>query len=217
MEFLKNNLIAIVVSLVTFGALSFATTITRPYGPTDYAGGQKAVGTKVDAEFQNIVTWLNTGNISSINIEAGGVSNENRSDSNFKVTSGSSLYQNTGSIAAIDNLSTVLSTYGRPVLVRLEAANEAFLISSVSTTVGYVTSDDSGGDGSFVAIQRDGSTIALQPIPYAGASNENYSPCSGYTFLDTPSEGEYTYSVSVESNPGITATVAGCRLSVTEF
>ena len=216
-NFIKNNLMALVVCFLSFSAFSFADAIVRPYSSSDYAGGAKAVGAYVNNEFQNIVTWLNTGNISSLNIAEGGVTNFNRGAANFKVTSSSSLFQSAGSLATVTNLSTVLTTFGRPVLVRLEPANAAFLISSVSTTKGYVTSDDSGGDGSFIALQRDGSSVALQPIPYAGASNESRSPCSNYTFLDTPVAGTYTYSVGAESNVGITATVAGCRLSVTEF
>lgn len=216
-DFLKNNLISLLVCLAALSGFAAADTLTRPYSSVDYQGGAKAVGAYVNAEFQNIVTWLNTGNISSQNIAASGVYNVNRGPANFKITSGSSLYTNTGSLSSVTNLSTTITTFGRPVLVRLEPANTAFLISSASTTKGYVTSSDSSGAGSFFILNRDNSTLAQQPIPYAGASNERLSPCSNYSFLDTPTAGSYTYSAAVVSNPGVTATVAGCRLSITEF
>lgn len=226
-SFLKNNLIAILVCLGALTSLSFATTITRPYGPSDYAGGQKAVGSKVNAEFQSIVDWLNGGNIASGNIAASGVitaniadgavTNVKRGAANYAVTTSSSLFSNTAALAQVTNLSTSITTYGRPVLVRLEAANSSYLISNISTTRGEVYSSDSSGAGSYITVLKNSSTLAKQRLPYQGASGENRHPCSAYTVLDAPTAGTYTYSVGVESNTGVTGYVSGCKLTVTEF
>jgi len=81
-----------------------ATTIVRPYGASDYAGGAKAVGSKVDSEFDTIVNWLNGGNIASGNIAAFGVLKTNLSIANLKSTAGSGLFQmTTGNNATSDH------------------------------------------------------------------------------------------------------------------
>lgn len=226
-NFLKSNLLSILVCLITFCGLSFASTLTRPYGASDYAGGAKAVGAKVNSEFDTIVNWLNGGNIESGNIASlgvatanlanGSVTNIKRGSANVTVSTSSSLFQNTGALANVTNLTAAITTFGRPVLVRLEPAGTAYLVSNVSTTIGAVYASNSSGQGSYLTIVKDSSTLVKQPIAYMGASSERFSPCSSFSYLDTPVAGTYTYKIAVESESGVTATVSGCRLSVVEF
>ena len=132
------------------------------------------------------------------------------------MTSSSSLFQRTGSYDQVTNISTSITTNGRPVLIRLEADNSSYLVSGTSTLAGFVYSSDPGGPGSFMTIQRDSSTLAKQSIQFAGSTLDRTVPCSAYSKIDVVSAGTYTYSVGTESAGGVTATVAGCRLIVVE-
>lgn len=73
-NFLKNNLIAILVCSLMVSTFAGAGVVTRIY---EFTGGTKAVATQVNAEFDNIVDFINGGNIASNNIAAFGITAAN--------------------------------------------------------------------------------------------------------------------------------------------
>ena len=236
-NFLKQNFLVMLVLFFGYAAIALASTYVRPYSSTDYLGGQKAVGAKVNAEFQAISDFLNGGNIGSTNIAALGVATSNINDaavtfaklaaSNLKVTGTSSAFSITNSYSqAVTNLSTTITTVGaRPVTVKLEAAGGTYLLSGASKYDSYVAFQNASAHGSpgtdFAAlwIVRDGSTVAhyASEIGKTGTS-EVYKACSAFSFTDQPAAGSHTYSVYVTSAGSLqdTALVYNCRLVVRE-
>lgn len=227
-NFLKQNFLVMLVLFFGYAAIALASTYVRPYSSTDYLGGQKAVGAKVNAEFQAISDFLNGGNIGSTNIAALGVATSNINDlavttgkindaavtfaklaaSNLKVTGTSSAFSITNSYSqAVTNLSTTITTVGaRPVTVKLEAAGGTYLLSGASKYDSYVAFQNASAHGSpgtdFAAlwIVRDGSTVAhyASEIGKTGVSGV-YKACSAFSFTDQPAAGSHTYSVYVTS------------------
>jgi len=195
-------------------SLAFATSFTRPYGASDYAGGAKAVGTKVNAELAYISSWLNGGNIATGNIANLGVSNSNLAASNIKFTDGSGTFFVTGAttLAQIPNLSTTITTVGRPVQIQLQ---------SVATTIGrgdYGYLYTAGGTGEAHLFLINGSaTVMSQWYPdTTGAIHR----CSDFNYIDYPSAGTQTYSVKLsqtENVPNFAFTMGGCKLVVREL
>ncbi len=187
-DFLKKNLLAILVCLFAAFTYASASTITRPYSAADYAGGTKAVGAKVNAEFASIVSWLNGGNIGSDNIATGGVATANIASfavttaklnggavtldkleaAHIYVTSSSSVSQAAAqpTPAVITNLSTTFTATGRPVNVSLEAYPAPYILNGVTTYGSGVTAIADGTIGASGAIffVRDSSTTAHFPI-----------------------------------------------------
>lgn len=215
-NFFKHNFLSILVCLCVTAALASATTINRPYGSSDYAGGAKAVGAKVNAEFDNIVDWLNGGNISSGNIAALGVQGVNLF-ANFKITSSSSYFTMTSPTAAtITNLSTTITTSGRPVHVSLQGAGESYMINGTSTLRSFLMSGDGMWNAANMLFMRDSSTVSQQTINYNNGLLYK-DTCSSYAHMDHPSAGTYTYTAKVFSGAGSQVTVGGCKLVVREL
>lgn len=221
-QFLKNNLIAVVLCTFIVSAISYATTYNRPYSSTVYNAGTKAVGTYVNAEFQAIADFLNNGNISSVNIQAQGVE---QSDLfyNMAITDASSLFIATGSTSVqVTNLSATITTQGRPVRLELIGTSTAYANSGTSTLASYLSSNDAIFNASYLTFNRlnlslgGSSTLSQQKINY----NETLlyaDPCSSYSHTDFVAAGTYTYSVNVFSEPANSVVVAGCRLVVREL
>lgn len=199
-------------------SLAFATSFTRPYGASDYAGGAKAVGAKVNAEFAYISSWLNGGNIATGNIAAFGVANTNLAMPNLGITTSSSSFSGQGpNLVSVTNLSTTITTVGRPVEIRLQNAYDLVTISSSQTTIDGVYSDDttSTRPGSSVMFIRDSATVSRMAVPYKGTNV--YNPCSSYSYIDQPSSGTYTYAVKVSNSGSNSTFVYNCRLVVREL
>jgi hypothetical protein len=149
----KNlGLVGAGILAVIWAYAAVAAPLTRPYGPSDYLGGRPAVGPKVNAEFANIVSWLNGGNIASSNVAGFGIITGNIADGavtkqklsaadleNVELTSTSI----TGTTpVAVPGAVTLVST-GRPILVTLNsshispvmAAGNGLKITGTSTTL----------------------------------------------------------------------------------
>lgn len=209
MNFFKNNLVAMIVALFAFGGLSLATTYNRPYDSTDYAGGTKAVGAYVNAEFQGLTDFLNAGNLSSINIANGGIATANiaggavtpakmarLTDDSFSILSGS--ISSVSTTATVTGLEFSITTSGRPVAIYVRGLD----LPNVS---GYfaVVSDTSTSMLGSVYLYRNG--VVLQnvriggtvPSGQEGASNRFFYPPSAFNFIDNPVAGTYTYSIRV--------------------
>lgn len=239
-SFLKKNLLAIFVCLAATFAIASATTITRPYSAADYAGGTKAVGTKVNAEFQSIVDWINGGNISSTNIatsgvattniasfsvtsakiDAGAVSLSKLAASSISVTSSSSAYSITSATpATITNLSTTFTASGRPIRVSLEPVPSHYISGGNQTYGSYIQPSGTAGDQNAIFFVRDASTAAHFPLKTAisGANTPRY-PCSvaDYTETGLISGVTYTYYAKASADAG-TLSVINCRLVVREW
>lgn len=239
-NFLKNNALAILVCIFAVGAVGSATTITRPYSSADYAGGTKAVGSKVNAEFANIVSWLNNGNITSPNIGTGGVATSNLADlgvttakidnnavtpgklsaPNIKVTSSSSLFtlSNTLTPATVTNLSTTIVASGvRPISVRLENNTGTYVSSGVDLPSGGIETIGANAltVGSNIFFVRDSSTTAHWPIALTAGSRV---PCNFSYTEQNPAAGTYTYTVKASNGDASATGVAifNCRLVVEE-
>lgn len=234
-NFLKQNLIAVIVCLFSFGGLSLATTIVRPYGPSDYAGGTKAVGSKVNAEFQNIVNFLNGGNIASGNIAASGVLTINIADdavttakipdgaitpaklsaSNIVISSVSTVYIHAGVVSApVPDLTATITTHGRPVLLRLQSAKTTSVIGASPDAIIY--SEDAAHGGSNLFFIRDAATIQANYIN-DNSSFLNYTACSTFSYVDHPATGTFVYSIAMSSLSTGTAILSGCQLVAEEI
>ncbi len=233
-NFLKQNFLFVLGCLFGYSALelSFGDTFVRPYGSGDYAGGQKAVGAKVNAEFQEISDWLNGGNIDSTNLASGGIVNANIADatiaigklatSGLKVTSSSSAYSLTGIIPAqVTNLSTTLTTHGRPVSVYLEGAPATYLFSGSQTFGNYVAAAGNGtGIASNLFFVTDSATASFYNVMTNTAGGTILYPCSSFSYTDTSlSAGSHTFAVKVSQSAGNSSLgifVFNCRLIVRE-
>lgn len=200
-------------------SLAFATSFTRPYGASDYAGGAKAVGSKVNAELAYISTWLNGGNIASGNVASLGILRTNMEAVNLKVTSTSSSFSGAGAaLVSVTNLSTTITTVGRPVAVQMQSAFDSVVISGAATTIDGVFSDDNSSSRpvSGVMFLRNSATVSRMAVPYHN-SNKDFNPCASYSYIDQPSAGTHTYAVSVSSAGSGSTYVYNCRLVVREL
>lgn len=231
-NFLKHNFLVIGMLLCGFAAFSLANTITRPYGSSDYAGGQKAVGAKVNAEFQSIVDWLNGGNIGSTNIATGGVATANLADGSVTIakmagaccgypviTASSSAFSMTGTVpVTVSNLSTTITTNGRAVRVALEPAPGTYLLNNAQVYGSYVAVIG-GANGTFsnIFFVNNGATTAVFNINTF--SNNTAFQCSDFSYTENllPA-GTYTFALkaSAYQNVAPQLQVFNCRLVVRE-
>lgn len=213
------------------GQLVFGDTITRPYGTPDYAGGAKAVGPKVNAEFQSIVDWLNGGNIDTDNIAAGGVATVNIADAAITVaklglsngifsTSSGAFSSGSGFPVplAVTGLSTALAVQSSNhfVTVSLEPSPTQNLSSGSFTYTSYISAASTNARSQALFVVRDSSTVAHWLLPQQ-APGAGYTPCSGFRFTDTPGSGSHTYTFYVSATTSAEAiSVFNCRILVRE-
>lgn len=226
-----------IAALYLIPSLALATSFVRPYGSADYAAGTKAVGTKVNAEFAYISSWLNNGNIASANIATlgvlatnlgtgsvitsklldGNVTNIKLADSNTKFTAGSGVFATGGgpsTLQLITNLSTTISTVGRPVRVSMQTSGDLTnCTGSGVTRLGYLTFDGSGGEADLYVI-RDSQTTVASFLN----TNVLYRDCSAYSYVDNPATGTHTYSARISLSSGLASlSVCNCKLVVQEL
>lgn len=217
-----------ILGLLLIPGVAFAGTIVRPYGPSDYAGGAKAVGSKVNAEFATIASFLNGANIASDNITALGINTGNintgavtkvKQTSNYAITgsTGNFVYiVNTATtLKEITNLSTTITTTGKPVLVGLYPAEYSGSAGSIIWQTGGV----SANTGTLWLLRDSSTTGAGYSMTGSGNTIETHS-CSNFSYVDTPVSGSYTYSVrlSVSYSSGTSsADINNCRLIVQEL
>lgn len=226
-------LIPLLVAIYTYAAL--ATTITRPYSSSDYAGGTKAVGAKVNAEFQNIVSWLNGGNISSDNIATSGVATANIASfavttakildanvtlaklesSHISVTSSSSLYQTLSEVpATVTNLSTTFTPSGRPITVALEPVAATYQNGGITRYDGFVSGGNiaSGNGNDAIFFVRDSSTTAhwqFLPVSLGGGAwaRQTY-PCAAFRYTETGLTSGVSYTFALKASTGLSGSVS---------
>jgi hypothetical protein len=197
-------------------SIAIASSFTRPYGASNYLGGGKAVGPIVNAEFAYISNWLNGGNIASGNIAALGVLRSNMEPVNLKVTDTSSNFTGQGpALVSVTNLSTTLTTVGRPVAIQMQSAFDIITITSGKTTIDGVFSNDntSAVPVSGIMFLRNSATVSRMAVPYHDG-NHTFNPCASYSYIDQPSAGTHTYAVAVSNAGSNTTSVYNCRLVV---
>lgn len=216
-NFLKNNFFSLLVCLSALGALSFADTYVRPYGPTNYAAGTRAVGSVVNSEFESLKNWLNGGNISSENIAALGIATSNIQDDAVTPAKMARLtpVDNTGStlpFTASGSCPTTggtltITTSGRPVYLnfRSSSTNARF---SVITSLETIA--EGANLGATVEILRNSSpvfdfqVVVPQTDVVTGPTWEWSWPASSFSVIDNPSAGTHTYQVRVtDTNSGV--------------
>jgi len=241
-EFLKRNFLILGVLFFGYAAYALASTYVRPYGSSDYAGGQKAVGSKVNTEFESLTSWLNGGYIASGNIASLGVATSNVANgaitpakiasSNLKVTSSSSAYaMSSVTPATITNLSTTYTSNGRPVYIGLEASPETYLSSLVATYGSGITTtaDPAKGYSGAIFFVTGSSTTAHFPLwnlvssgIAVGAPTYTGTPyqCADFHYTDSSMISGSTYTISANVSAATTSTavvsVTNCRLVVRE-
>lgn len=208
--------------------IALGGTIVRPYGPSDYAGGAKAVGSKVNSEFATIASFINGKNIASDNITDLGINTANlntgavtkiKQTSNYAVTASSGTFAYVASSAttlkAITNLSTTITTTGKPVLVGLYPAEYNGSLGAIIWQTGGVAANS----GTLWLLRDSSTTGAGYNMNGSGNTLETHS-CSNFSYVDTPVSGTYVYSVrlSVVYSSGTSeADVNHCRLIVQEL
>lgn len=215
-KFFKDNLLSVIFCTFAMAGLSYASTYNRPYTSADYAGGAKAVGSKVNTEFQDLANWLNGGNIESGNIAVLGVRASNLF-SNFAISDSSSLFTSTGVTATqVTNFSKDITTGGRPVHLSIQNTSTVYAINGTDTLFAGLYSDDNINHQSYVGFYRNGSLIAQSRVNFGGIVNRA-DACSAFSYIDFIVAGSYTYTVKVFNAAGFTTTVVGCRFVVREL
>jgi hypothetical protein len=178
-NFLKNNLIAIFVCSFLVSTFAGAGVVTRIY---EFSGGTKAVATQVNAEFDNIVDFINGGNIASNNIAALGITAANINSSAVTTAKIADLAVTTGKLAdgavtdaklSISALTTTLIADGavtRPkqAALTINKSGTVAIFTSTSTSFTDVT-------GLTVSITSTG-----RPIWVGLVCVHSSSPCSVY-------------------------------------
>lgn len=218
-NFLKNNLLSLTVCVLTIASWTVAGTITRIY---TFAGGDRAIATHVNAEFNNVLDFINNAGIGSNNIAGGGIATANIAS--YAVTKAKldtatlTISANSGAFSgtnphtlAVTNLSTTITTTGRPVRMSLVSGG-TFTVSSASTNVSYVMATNS--TTSNILFLKDNVTTVIFPLVGASAAG---LPCSAFQFVESPSAGSHTYSVAVKASGGGTIFVYGCSILVEEL
>lgn len=232
-NFFKQNLLAIAVCMTVVATLGSATTITRPYTSSDYAGGQKAVGAKVNAEFQSIVNWLNGANIDSTNLAVSGVASTNIASGavtpsklsalNYKITDTSSLYSLTGTVvpAVVTNLSTTFTSNGRPARISLVPNTSQYMVLGTMTWGSGILPvlNNAGSIAGFFV--KDGSTTAHYVLDDGlTATDSAWKQCSSFSYVETSltSGQTYTFAFKASITPSTQIVyVVNCRLVVEEL
>lgn len=244
LKMLKNQILWVAIALsLLFCVAAEATTIARPFGSAAYPAGAKAIGPNVDADFNNIVSWLNggniaTGNIASFGVVSGniangavgssqiatnGVSPQNLSLPNIAITGSSSTFQiSSVTPGLITNLSTTFTASGvRPVRVWLEPAPATYLFNG-SQVFGSYVEDSHLSNGSatdaFFFVRSNATTAHFQTS--GGATSATIYPrnCSDFSYTELPAAGTYTYSAEASvSNVSNTMLFFNCRLVVEEY
>jgi len=222
---MKGTFWVIIASVLTLSSLSVASVIVRPYGPVDYAAGTLAVGPKVNAEFENITSWLNGQNIGSDNIATGGVASVNFKASSLitrtfaaesvpKTKTPSNHSQSTGSgdfvivstgTTTVPGLSASITTSGRPVLVSLQGGDATVVCQLGFIDYGNVQSQfgNSTDDKIALGVVRDGVTISnsrIGRIEDLVVDSIQRFPCGSFRFVDFPSAGTHTYSIIAQAS-----------------
>lgn len=178
-NFLKNNLIAIFVCSFLVSTFAGAGVVTRIY---EFSGGTKAVATQVNAEFDNLVDFINGGNIASNNIAALGITAANINSSAVTTAKIADLAVTTGKLAdgavtdaklSISALTTTLIADG--AVTRPKQA--ALTINKSGTVTLFTTTSTSYTDvtGLSVSITSTG-----RPIYIGVACAHSSSACSVY-------------------------------------
>lgn len=215
-----NILAIILVPVVAVGG-----TIVRPYGPSDYAGGAKAVGSKVNSEFATVASFLNGKNIASDNITDLGINTANlntgavtkiKQTSNYAITANAGVFTSVANssttLQQITNLSTTITTTGKPVLVIMDAA-------STGSIGGFQTNQSGGASETYMWLIRDASTVGGGfPVNISGGNT--YIPCSSFSYVDSPVAGTYTYAVKMSiayASGSNQSFVKNCKMSVQEL
>lgn len=207
-NFLKQNSLLVLVCLaLLYSFAATGTTITRPYSSSDYAGGTRAVGSKINSEFESIVSWLNGGNISSPNIAPSGVATSNLADESVTqakladktVATGSLTITSTSTTVSTtaSNNATLSGTLGRPVMVGLMA-------SSLGGSI-KVASDSVANPLATIEIWRDATMVSTQTFGTSkNAGEASYSvtiPATAVFHLDTSiATGTRNYFIKVKVN-----------------
>lgn len=199
---MKNILTSVFIAIFVSGVV-LAGTITRPYSSSDYAGGAKAVGSKVNTEFDTIVNWLNGANIASNNITALGISTSNIAAGAVtrpklealgeSAVTISNVSTTTTSAQAIAGLSRTITTTGRPVFISLQAE---------SITIGAQNSTSSEKVDAILYIQRNGVTIRQFRMNFnkqTAETNISFSVPLSLIHVDTgASAGSNTWTVHMQ-------------------
>lgn len=214
-------------------SLALAGTYVRPYGPSDYAGGAKAVGSKVNSEFADIASFLNGKNIASSNITSLGVTTDNlaagsvttvKLSPNYGVTAGSGLMTILGSttLRQITNLSTTFTSYGKPVHLQLVPDAGGGTCGSTLSYISFTYAAGSSLQAGLYMISDSSTTFKynyVNGITSASTVTEYY-PCSMISHWAVPDPGSYTYSVKYSAVAGGAfdgVSFCNCKLVVQEF
>ena len=223
----QGNLIALMIFSLLFAFAADANVLVRTNGTTQYIPGQKAVGPNIDADFNNIVNWLNNGNIGSNNLTQFGVGPSNLAQYNVTITNGSSAFLMSGvTPVQVTNFSVSFVASGfRPVKVSLEPNPSPFLYNGIQNYGSVMYGSTAGSDVSNIYMVRDGSTVTdvylssnLLNAAVSAVPAYFQTPCSAFTYTDLPSAGSHSYIIyaSASTSRGV-AGVFNCRMVVEEL
>lgn len=142
-NFLKNNLISIVVCLFALGTISVGAPYVRPYTAANYAAGTRAIGSIVNAEFDSLKNWLNGGNISSQNIAALSITTDNIANSAIETANINDSAVTNAKLAVNSVSSTKLQSES---VYKAKMADDVGQTSSTSRGGDFTTSSTGGTD-----------------------------------------------------------------------
>lgn len=146
--------------------------------------------------------------VATANIQDFAVTNAKLAAINMQTSASSGSFTTTSSTpVAVTNLSTVITTVGRPVQMILNSASVAF----AGSPEGVIRT---GTGIAYLIFYRD--TTPICSISFTNGSNSNISG-SAYSFIDSPTAGNYGYSVKVCNLSSQTTTVDNCLLVTREL
>lgn len=221
---IKKHALLILAIFFGYSAYALATTYTRPNGTAQYVGGAKAVGPAIDADFNDLTLWLNTGNISSVNILSGSIGASQLAAANLVVSSSSSIAViSSVSPVAVTNLSVTATVSGlRPVWIRLEPTPAPYMVGANQFYGSAVRFIDLVGSsiGSIFLIKDSATTAAVTlQAPLISSGSDLIGACSMLSYQETPAAGVHTWAVmaSVSDASNAIVSVINCRLVVQEL
>lgn len=229
---MRGNAIFAIIALL-WATAAPAVTVSRIY---DFQPDTPAEADKVDAEFDNIISALD-GNLSSVNIAAGGIATANLATAsvtttkmgaqNRTVSTSSGVAQRDATTdSVVPNLTGSITVISRPVFVGLQAIGGL----SAPGRISYRHNGGGATDNSaYVSFRRVGLTGSLATVNQTSVGARSITssaddileqlPCSSYWFIDNPGAGPYTYEADFRiatADSGI-ITVENCQLVLFEL
>ena len=192
-------LIGNVIASSNFATLSCPSSLGASYDltlpPTNGTGGTVFM-TYDDSNNMGVGVAISAG-ITSSNLANGAVTLVKMAAPNIVISSSSGTFSVVGGPTQITNFSLAITTSGKPVTI-------SFQSDGTDNNPTFATTADVTGVSTLV-IKRSGTAVSYASLYGTSAGNPTSFPAGGFTFIDQPSAGTYTYSAFLITNGVFTA------------